>query len=67
MIGSTVSILLAITWGGVQYPWTSVRVLAPLIIGAVGIAIFFLSEALWLKGPTVRFPWPLGINPLIHT
>ncbi|KAI0752759.1 iron permease [Daedaleopsis nitida] len=53
MIGSTVSILLAITWGGVQYPWTSARVLVPLIIGAVGIAVFFVLELFWLKGPTV--------------
>ena len=53
MIGSTVSILLAITWGGVQYPWTSARVLVPLVIGGVGIAVFFVLELFWLKGPTV--------------
>ncbi|KAI8973141.1 iron permease [Trametes punicea] len=53
MIGSTISILLAITWGGLQFPWTSGHVLAPLIIGAVGILIFFVLEMYWLKGPTV--------------
>lgn len=55
MIGSTISILLALTWGGLQFPWTSGHVLAPLIIGAVGIMIFFVLEMFWLKGPTVSF------------
>ncbi|KAH9902441.1 iron permease [Cubamyces lactineus] len=53
MIGSTISMLLALTWGGLQFPWTSGHVLAPLIIGAVGIMIFFVLEMFWLKGPTV--------------
>ncbi|KAI0326040.1 iron permease [Cubamyces sp. BRFM 1775] len=53
MIGSTISILLAITWGGLQFPWTSAHVLAPLIIGAIGILVFFTLEMFWLKGPTV--------------
>ncbi|KAJ8481491.1 hypothetical protein ONZ51_g5965 [Trametes cubensis] len=53
MIGSTISILLAITWGGLQFPWASGHVLAPLIIGAIGILTFFVLEMLWLKGPTV--------------
>lgn len=53
MIGSTVSILLAITWGGLQFPWTSAHVLVPLIVGALGIIVFFVLEMFWLKGPTV--------------
>ncbi|KAL7278356.1 hypothetical protein ACG7TL_008332 [Trametes sanguinea] len=53
MIGSTVSVLLAITWGGLQFPWSSVHVLVPLIIGGLGILIFFVLEMFWLKGPTV--------------
>ena len=53
MVGSTISILLALTWGGLQFRWTSGHVLAPLIIGAAGILTFFVLELLWLKGPTV--------------
>ncbi|KAI0833792.1 iron permease [Trametes gibbosa] len=53
MIGSTVAILLAITWGGLEFPWNSAHVLVPLIVGAVGILVFFLLEMYWLKGPTV--------------
>ncbi|KAM5544669.1 hypothetical protein V8D89_001567 [Ganoderma adspersum] len=53
MAGSTVSILLAITWGGIQFPWSSAHVLVPLIVGAVGLLVFFAIEFLWLKGQTV--------------
>ncbi len=58
MSGSTVSILLAITWGGVQFPWSSAHVLVPLIVGAVGLLVFFAIEFFWLKGPTV---WQLTV------
>ncbi|KAI0363652.1 hypothetical protein BV20DRAFT_983671 [Pilatotrama ljubarskyi] len=54
---STVSILLAITWGGLRFPWTSSHVPAPLIIGGVGIVVFFVAEYLWLKGPTNYVGW----------
>ena len=53
IIGSTISILLALTWGGLEFPWAAARVLTPLIIGAVGILVFFVIEALWIKEPTV--------------
>ncbi|OJT15449.1 hypothetical protein TRAPUB_7994 [Trametes pubescens] len=51
--GSTVSVLLAITWGGLRFPWTSFHVLVPLIIGAIGLVTFFVTQYYWLKGPTV--------------
>ncbi|KAI0363641.1 iron permease [Pilatotrama ljubarskyi] len=51
--GSTVSILLAITWGGLRFPWTSPSVLLPLIVGGLGLLAFFIVEVSWLKGPTV--------------
>ncbi|KAI0353760.1 iron permease [Trametes cingulata] len=51
--GSTVSILLAITWGGLRFPWSSSSVLTPLIIGGVGLITFFAVELFWLNGPTV--------------
>ena len=52
---STVAVLLAITWGGLRFSWTSFHVLVPLVLGAVGVVGFFIAEYLWLKGPTVRF------------
>ena len=54
IIGSTVSILLALTWAGLQFAWNSPQVLAPLIIGGVGIAVFGLIEVFVAKHPTVR-------------
>ena len=66
MIGSTISILLAITWGGLQFPWTSAHVLAPLVIGAIGILVFFVLEMFWLKGPTVsQDPDTISIETLM--
>ncbi|KAL1949730.1 hypothetical protein VTO73DRAFT_8611 [Trametes versicolor] len=53
IIGSTVSILLAITWGGLRFPWTSFHVLVPLIIGGIGLVTFFVTQYFWLKGPTI--------------
>ncbi|KAI0759674.1 iron permease [Trametes elegans] len=51
--GSTVAVLLAITWGGLKFPWTSPNVLVPLVVGGVGIVAFFIAEFFWLRGPTV--------------
>ncbi|KAI0352489.1 iron permease [Trametes cingulata] len=41
--GSTLA-LLGLTWGGIQYPWDSAHVLAPLAIGFVIMAAFFVYE-----------------------
>lgn len=54
IIGSTVSLLLALTWGGAQFPWQSFHVLVPLVIGVVGIVVFMLMEAFFTEEPTVR-------------
>ena len=53
-IGSTTSFLIPITWGGVSYAWDSWRVLAPLIIGIVGLAIFVVFEEYVAKEPLIR-------------
>ncbi|KAI0353757.1 iron permease [Trametes cingulata] len=53
LVGSTTSFLIAMTWAGLRFAWSSAHVLAPLIIGAIGIVAFFLIEAFWLKRPTV--------------
>lgn len=53
-IGSTTSFLIPITWGGVSYAWDSWRVLAPLIIGIVGLAVFVVFEEYVAKEPLIR-------------
>lgn len=43
-IGSATSFLIPVTWGGVMYSWDSWRTLVPLLIGAVGLIVFFFYE-----------------------
>ncbi|KAH6859278.1 MFS general substrate transporter [Alternaria alternata] len=43
-IGSMTSLLIGISWGGIQHPWDSAATLAPIIAGLVGIALFFLWQ-----------------------
>ncbi|KAI0648750.1 iron permease [Trametes meyenii] len=58
LVGSTTAFLIAMTWGGLRFAWSSVHVLVPMIIGAVGIVSFFVVEAFWLKRPTVTLQVP---------
>ncbi|KAF8314987.1 MFS general substrate transporter [Clavulina sp. PMI_390] len=44
IIASTASVILALTWGGVTYPWDSARVLVPLLVGFSGMAVFLAYE-----------------------
>lgn len=37
-------IVIAITWGGVTYPWLSVHVLAPLVLGLAVLVVFGIHE-----------------------
>ncbi|OSC98500.1 MFS multidrug transporter [Trametes coccinea BRFM310] len=53
VVAGTTLALVALTWGGVTYEWSSVHVLLPLIIGAGLITSFFLYEAIIPPEPTV--------------
>ena len=53
IISSTTAIILGLTWGGIKFPWSSPRVLCPLILGVIGLAGALLYEAKWAKQPTV--------------
>ncbi|KAF8526953.1 iron permease [Hysterangium stoloniferum] len=53
IISSTTSVMLGLTWGGLQFPWSSWHVLAPLCLGAVGMGLFVLVEGKWANEPTV--------------
>ncbi|KAH9962025.1 major facilitator superfamily domain-containing protein [Lactifluus volemus] len=50
--GSITSVVIGLTWGGVRFPWSSVHVLAPLIVGFVGMSLFVIYE-LYLCAPPV--------------
>ncbi|EIW57898.1 iron permease [Trametes versicolor FP-101664 SS1] len=54
IIGTTLA-LVGLTWGGIQFPWNSAHVLAPLIIGGIFIAAFFIYEFFVPKEPTLPF------------
>lgn len=50
----TTSFLIGISWGGVQYPWKSARVLTPIIIGILGIVLCVLWEKYVAQEPILR-------------
>ncbi|KAG8899736.1 hypothetical protein FRB99_006465 [Tulasnella sp. 403] len=59
IVATTISVV-ALTWAGVKYPWSSYRVLVPLILGLAGLAAFLFYEAKFATDPVV--PWKLVNN-----
>ena len=47
--------VLALTWGGVTYPWLSNQVLYPLVGGIIATVVFFIYEWRWASEPSVPF------------
>ena len=43
-IGSISSVLIALSWAGAVYPWSSYRVIVPLVIGMLGLVGFLVFE-----------------------
>ncbi|QDS76448.1 hypothetical protein FKW77_004566 [Venturia effusa] len=52
-IGSMTALLMGLSWAGVQYSWSSVQTIVPIVVGAVGLAILFAWER-WTKLPFLR-------------
>lgn len=44
LVAAITSILLALTWGGGEQPWSSWRTILPLVLGLVGLPLFLLYE-----------------------
>jgi hypothetical protein len=61
LIASTVSCVIALTWAGGMYAWTSARVLVPLICGLLGLAISLAYEARIAHKPAVVLPLMLAV------
>lgn len=55
--------MMGLQWGGYNYPWVSVHVLVPLLLGAVLVLCFFVWEARFAKYP--MFPKRLKQEPRI--
>lgn len=45
LVCSVVSILIALTWADSRYPWSSWRILVPLLVGFAGLGVFHAYEA----------------------
>jgi hypothetical protein len=45
--------MIGLTWGGVQYPWSSARILASLILGVIGLMVFLWYEFTFAANPIV--------------
>ncbi|KAH9847865.1 iron permease [Lenzites betulinus] len=52
IVFSTVALLIGMTFGGLRFPWSSGHVIAPLVVGGIGIVAFFAYEKRW-SGTTV--------------
>ncbi|KAF2836439.1 MFS general substrate transporter [Patellaria atrata CBS 101060] len=53
-LSSSTGFLIPITWGGVQYAWSSWRTLVPLILCSIGMLLFVLYEAKLASEPLIR-------------
>ncbi len=56
---TTIPLLLALTWGGVTYPWDSARVLGLFAVSAVSLVLFILAER---RNPDAILPLGLFRN-----
>ncbi|CAO1619726.1 unnamed protein product [Sympodiomycopsis kandeliae] len=54
LFGSITSLLIGLTNGGVQSPWTSAQILIPLACGGAGLVLFLLIE--FIPNPLARYP-----------
>ena len=45
LVGATVTLMLALSWGGVRFPWGSNRILSLLLVSAAFWAVFFFRLA----------------------
>ncbi|KAJ7830744.1 MFS general substrate transporter [Mycena olivaceomarginata] len=53
IIASASSCMIALTWGGVRFSWSSPQILAPLILGLCGLVLAQYYESKWPVQPTV--------------
>ena len=55
IIGASCSIAIALTWGGVQFPWSSTEVLVPLCLGFAAAVVWVVYEYRFCERPAVCF------------
>ncbi|KAH9990389.1 major facilitator superfamily protein [Xylariaceae sp. FL0662B] len=53
-VASVSSLLIALSWAGSVYPWSSFRAIVPLVLGAVGLIVFtFFEASRWAPQPMI--------------
>ncbi|KAI4130802.1 MAG: hypothetical protein LQ347_003249 [Umbilicaria vellea] len=55
LTASATSFLMAISWGGVMYSWSSWQTILPLLLGVFGIIGFICLESYLAREPLIRF------------
>ena len=60
MVSGTTLAVVGLTFGGGRFPWDSVQVLVPLILGFILIGLFLYYEGKVPKEPTI--PWEVLSN-----
>ncbi|KAJ6613134.1 major facilitator superfamily domain-containing protein [Mycena sp. CBHHK59/15] len=55
VIAASSAVVIALTWGGIQYPWSSPRVLVPLCAGMAGLIFFLIYEVKFARYPIVPY------------
>ncbi|KAL5495946.1 hypothetical protein ACEPAI_1410 [Sanghuangporus weigelae] len=55
VVAATTAVVIALTWGGIKFPWTSAQILTPLIAGVIGLVVFIVYEAKLATHPLVPF------------
>ncbi|TCT02868.1 MDR family MFS transporter [Aquabacter spiritensis] len=62
MVVSSTCLLLAVTWGGVQFPWTSLEILALLTVAAVAGVLFVVRMR---TAPEPFLPLAILADPVV--
>ena len=62
-IAGMTSFLIAITWGGVQFEWSSFKTVVPLVLGIIGVALAALWERYQAEEPFLRLLLFSSISP----
>ncbi|OQD89856.1 hypothetical protein PENANT_c002G05180 [Penicillium antarcticum] len=54
-VSSITSLLIPLTWGGLEYEWDSWHTVVPLVLGVVGLVTFVLYESYVAKDPMIPY------------
>ncbi|KAF4881271.1 Efflux pump FUS6 [Colletotrichum fructicola] len=62
---SWVSLLVGISWGGVQFAWGSAQTVAPITLGVVGLAATVIYEARYASHPFLKKTMFTSVNSVL--